>query len=96
MRKAFTFVAITAWFVTMISWFPLAQIEREALSQPEHSTAQYVRPMKLKGVIRYVTSDQEWWDNLAYIGFTGGWITGAGAFIALKWLEKRSAASSPK
>ena len=50
--------------------------------------------MKLKGVVRFVTPEQEMWDRLAQIGFIGGLAIGFGTFLAEKRLEKRN--SGPK
>jgi hypothetical protein len=90
MERAFRAVYFVAWATMMISWLPLASIETKALSQPDRYSSPYTQPMKLKGVVRYVTPNQEWWDRVAHIGFGGGWLVGVGAF-AMAWREKRKA-----
>jgi len=80
---------VAMWTLMMVSWFPMSSIETKALSQPDHYAAPYIRPMHLKGVIRYVTPDQEKWDGLAHTGFFGGWVAGVSIFILMKWLERR-------
>jgi hypothetical protein len=90
MERAFKGIYFIAWAIMVASWFPLASIESKALSQPNHYSAPYTQPMKLKGVVRYVTPSQEWWDSAAHIGFGGGWIVGVLAF-AVVWREKRKA-----
>ena len=71
-KKLVTAVAIAAWCVLMTSLIELGYIETKALSQPAAPIGDFSNPMKLKGVIRYVTPKQERLDNIAHIGLLGG------------------------
>jgi hypothetical protein len=88
--------AIAVWAVAIACWFPLAHIEGQTLSQPDHPTAIYSRPMHLKGVTRYVTPDQERWDSLATVGFVGGIFGFAALAFALRRFDKRKQPTSGK
>ena len=92
MKKIVSYVAIPIWCVGIVSGIELFSIESKVLLQPDHPTAQYSRPMHLKGVVRYVTPSQEMWDGLAFKGFAGAWLLLVGIVIVIRWLEKRGAA----
>ena len=86
-RKMLTFVALAGWAVGVVSWWPLWQIEGDALRQPDEPSPLYSRPMNLKGVTRYVTVEQDRLNRLALIGFVSGIAAGAVAGGTLKWLD---------
>lgn len=71
-HKALRIGAYAVWALAMISFFPMAIIETEALRQPDHPTGPYTEAMHVKGVLRYVTPNQMLWDNIAQFCFIGG------------------------
>ncbi|HEY1961055.1 MAG TPA: hypothetical protein VGG69_01450 [Rhizomicrobium sp.] len=78
-----------AWITGMVSWFPGAEMERAALSQPDHPTAQFTQPMNLKGVTRYVTPQQYRIAELAKWSFLGSWAVCLSSILLYRWLERR-------
>ena len=60
-------------------------IEGRVLRQPSQPVGEYTVPMEVKGVIRYVTPHQWYYDHLALIGFFGGLAIMA---IVVKFLER--------
>jgi hypothetical protein len=88
-KKAMRIVAVPIKCAVFVSWCFMFSIEGKALDQLDHATAQYSRPMHLKGVVRYVTPDQEQEDALAHWGFLGGVLLILGLAQTDKWLEKR-------
>ena len=90
LAQTLTGIGIAAWLVGIVSWFPLASIETAALSQPDHAAGEFTQPMHLKGVVRYVTPEQQRRDNLAHMGFAGGWILGATGLLTGRWLKNRA------
>jgi hypothetical protein len=87
--KAIQGLGIAAWTVMILSWFPLAKIETQALFQPHEPVGEYSKPMHVKGVVRYVTPQQEFEDNLAHYGFVGGWAVCFLCFGTSFWLKRR-------
>ena len=87
-KKYLFYIVLPFWCVGIASWFLLDSVETRALSQPKHAIAPYTRPMRLKGVVRYVTPDQEKWDDLGEAGFLGSWLIGMGAVLAGRLLER--------
>ena len=83
--KGVFFVAI---FVGMISWFPSAYIETNALSQPDHAIGQYTVPTDLKGVVRYMTPAQALIDKVAGWMFFGSLVPVLG-YVAINRLLKK-------
>jgi Na+/melibiose symporter-like transporter len=68
-------IAAVAWPLGIASWFALAYIETNALSQPDHSVGAYVVPVHLKSVVRYMTPTQVLIDRIAswiFFGCTAG------------------------
>jgi hypothetical protein len=82
-------VLAIVWLLGMLSWFPMAEIESAALSQPDHPTGQFTQPMDVKGVVRYVTPKQATIDEISRWGFLGGWLALVGGALLYRWLEKR-------
>jgi hypothetical protein len=58
------------------SWGVGFWLEWQILSQPDRPTEQFTRPIHLKGVVRYATPNQEYWNALALYGFLGSWAVG--------------------
>jgi hypothetical protein len=90
MRKLLTVVGVVAGCIAMASWIPLAEVEDRALLHPDHATAAYTVPLHIKGVVRYVTPDQKWWDQIGQLGFWGGWLIAISAGGTLQLLKNRS------
>ena len=90
MRKFLTIIGFAAGCVVMVSGFSLIEIEGRALSHPDHATALYTEPLHLKGVVRYVTPDQKYWDHLADMGFFGGLLVALTAGGLLNRLKNRT------
>ena len=86
-KKLLSAVFNIAWSIGIVSWCLMVAVEWHAL--PDHPVAPYVQPLRLKGVVRYVTPAQEREDYFAHIGFWGAWVVGASALIAIKFLENR-------
>jgi hypothetical protein len=63
----------------------MAYIQGDALNQPTEPAGEYSEPMHVKGVVRYVTPDQQYYDTLGYIGSWSGLLTAAFAI----WLLRR-------
>jgi hypothetical protein len=85
LAKGFLFISFLA---SMISWFPGAYIETNALSQPDHAVGQYTVPAHLKGVVRYMTPAQAITDEVAHWIFLGGIVSVLG-LVALDRVQKR-------
>lgn len=85
---AISYIAILAWGVGFASFFPMASIETKALSQPDHFARPYIKPMHLKGVVRYVTASQETEDRIAHVALVGGILSFAGCAVLLKLLKQ--------
>jgi hypothetical protein len=81
-------VVIVAILLSMISWFPSAYIETNALSQPDHAVGQYTVPTNLKGVVRYMTPTQAMIDEVAHWIFWGGAVP-VGIFVILRFINKK-------
>jgi hypothetical protein len=90
MQRVLRFLSIAAWAVGMISWFPLWQIEGAALRQPSTPSGAYSVPMHVKGVIRYVTPNQKFYDGVAQITFAGGIVIFMIAGTAAERLRRRN------
>ena len=89
MRVVLTSTFIVAWLVTMAAGFTLLRIEGAALTQPSQATSDFSRPLHIKGVIRYVTPDQERWDDIAYWSFFGGIALALIAGAGMKRADRR-------
>jgi hypothetical protein len=70
--RLFRWIAVAAWAIGIFSWSLGAWIETAALHQPSEPSGEYSVPMQVKGVVRYVTPDQQFYDTLAHVGFVGG------------------------
>jgi Na+/melibiose symporter-like transporter len=86
-----TFGAIfaAAWLLGAASWFAMAYIETNGLSQPDHSVGAYVVPVHLKSVVRYMTPTQALIDRIArwtFFGCIGG---GMAMALAARYLRRR-------
>ncbi len=88
-RTALKAVVFVFWAIGMASWFPMAEIESSALSQPDRPTAQFIQPLHLKGVVRYVTPRQALIDEWSHRMFVASWLIGGVAAITYFALEKR-------
>ncbi len=64
---AFLLISSTAWFV-------MFQIETAALRRPDHAIGQYTAPLHVKGVVRYVTPQEQLWDSVAQNVFGANWL----------------------
>jgi hypothetical protein len=91
LTTALIFLALTAWGGAFMSFFPAAQIETAALSQPHHRFGAYTQPIEVKGTIRYITPEQERRHDLFHTLTLCGWIVGLLAGLALWRLEKADA-----
>ncbi|MGN6517375.1 MAG: hypothetical protein ACTHLR_16230 [Rhizomicrobium sp.] len=88
-RTPLFFVIGAAWLVGMISWFPMAEIETDALKQPDRPTAEFTQPLHIKGVVRYVTPKQATIDEIAHWTFLGGWLVGVGGILLDRWSKRK-------
>ena len=88
MQKVLRTVALGAAVPGVISWISLATIETNALSHPDFPTESYSQPLKVKGVVRYVTSDQKHIDLVANIAFFLSILTGLASVIGANSLSR--------
>jgi hypothetical protein len=84
--KVFLFLS---FFAGMISWYPVAYIETNALSQPDHAIGQYTVPAHLKGVVRYMTPAQAMIDKVAGWMFFGSLVPVLGFVAINRFLKKK-------
>jgi hypothetical protein len=77
------------WLLMMLSWFPMAEIETAALSQPHRPSGQFTQPINVKGVVRYVTPKQASIDQICRWTFFGGWVVLFSGIPLERWWAKR-------
>jgi hypothetical protein len=93
--RLFRWIAIAAWAIGIGCSFLGEWVERSALRQPSEPVGEYSVPMRLKGVIRYVTPDQQFYNTLAQIGFPGGLVAFLLFGSASEWLRRRQKGPLP-
>jgi hypothetical protein len=87
--RIFHWMSMAAWAVGFVSVFLLAGVETAALRHPTEPTGEYSVPMKVKCCVHYVTSDQDFYDKLAFNGFVGGVLASVVFMRVIRWLEDR-------
>lgn len=82
-------IFLACWCVFIASWFVLAYVETNALSQPDHLSGVYTVARHLKSVVRYLTPEQAMLDDIAHWSLIGSWVTGATVIIVRILIRRR-------
>jgi hypothetical protein len=76
--------------VAMIAWVPSLFIETDALSHPNHPTAQMTAPLQIKGRTRYVTPTAALVYDVATVSFFASIVGFASLVLTLRGRDRRA------
>jgi hypothetical protein len=87
--KLFCIVCIAAWCVFMVALMTTGAIEAAALFQPSTADFTYVRPQTIKGVVHYLTENQDRIYSISQPAIPFAFVSTISLWMAFYWLNRR-------